>query len=158
MKIYVNGIEKGSVAQTGAIDAVTDPVIIGRNVVNPAFVWQGGLDEIDLFNRALSQSEIAAIVTADSAGKCVPTPTVATVDGKVLTSDGRGLRNATVLITDSQGVARISTTSSFGFYSFADIPIGAQYRVTVRSRLFRYQPQIVMVNGNVTLPDFVGLE
>ena len=34
------------------------------------------------------------------------TLTLATVDGRVLTSDGRGLRNATVSITDSLGASR----------------------------------------------------
>ena len=81
-----------------------------------------------------------------------------TVDGRVLTSDGRGLRNATVAITDPQGVVRTATTSSFGFFSFDQVLTGAQYTIAVRSRLYRYQPQTVQVNGSLTLPDFVGLE
>ena len=40
----------------------------------------------------------------------------ATVSGRVLTSDGRGLRNATMSITGSNGVSRSTTTSSFGFF------------------------------------------
>jgi hypothetical protein len=72
MKIYVNAVEAASVAQTGAIDAVTDPIVIGRNVVVPSDAWQGLIDEIALFNRALSQSEIQSIVNAGSAGKCKP--------------------------------------------------------------------------------------
>ena len=87
-----------------------------------------------------------------------PTPALATVDGRVLTSDGRGLRNATVSMTSSQGVIRTSTTSSFGFFSFDIVRTGEAYMFRVASRLFRYQPQTVQVNGNLTLPDFVGLE
>ncbi len=70
MKVYVNGVEVASRAQTGAIDPVTDPVVIGRNVANPSIAWHGLLDEIELFNRALSQGEIQAIVNAGNAGKC----------------------------------------------------------------------------------------
>jgi hypothetical protein len=74
MKIYVNGIEKASTLVSGVIDASTDPLVIGRNVVYPLlYVWQGVIDEVELFNRALSQAEIQAIFSADSAGKCKPT-------------------------------------------------------------------------------------
>ena len=82
----------------------------------------------------------------------------ATVSGRALTSDGRGLRNATVSLTDSQGVRRTVTTSSFGFFSFDNVSTGRTYTFRVSSRLFRYAPRTVQVNGNLTLPDFVGLE
>ena len=81
-----------------------------------------------------------------------------TVSGRVLTSDGRGLRNATVSITDSLGVRRTTTTSSFGFFSFDNVLTGGTYTFRVASRLYRYTPQTVQVNDNLTLPDFVGLE
>ena len=82
----------------------------------------------------------------------------ATVSGHVLTSDGRGLRNATVSITSSQGVVRTATTSSFGLFSFENISTGDVYTIRIISRLFRYASQTVQVNDNLTLPDFVGLE
>ncbi len=87
-----------------------------------------------------------------------PTPTLATVDGRVLTSDGRGLRNATASITDSQGVSRTATTSSFGFFSFDNVITGQTYTIRISSRLFRFTPRTVQVNDNLTLADFVGLE
>ena len=90
-------------------------------------------------------------------GGATPSANV-TVSGRVLTSDGRGLRNATVSITSSQGVARTATTSSFGFFSFDNVIGGDTYTVRIASRLYRYMPQAVQVNGNLTLPDFVGLE
>ena len=82
----------------------------------------------------------------------------ATVDGRVLTSDGRGLRNATVSIVDSHGVSRTATTSSFGLFSFDNVATGDTYTVRILSRLYRYIPQTMQVNGNLTLQDFVGLE
>ena len=82
----------------------------------------------------------------------------ATVSGRVLTSDGRGLRNATVSITSSQGVVLTATTSSFGFFSFVNVATGDVYTIRIISRLFRYASQTVQVNDNLTLPDFVGLE
>ena len=81
-----------------------------------------------------------------------------TVSGRVLTSDGRGLRNATVSMTSSQGVVRTATTSSFGLFSFDNVIAGDTYTVRIISRLYRYQPQAVQATDNITLPDFVGLE
>ena len=87
-----------------------------------------------------------------------PTPSPVTVNGRVLTSDGRGLRNTTVSITDSQGARRTATTSSFGLFSFDNILTGDVYTIRVESRLFRFSPQTLPVIDNLTLPDFVGLE
>ena len=81
-----------------------------------------------------------------------------TVSGRVLTSDGRGLRNATVSITDSNGVSRIATTSSFGFFSFDNVSAGQAYTFRIFSRFFRFQPRTVQINDNLTLADFMGLE
>jgi hypothetical protein len=78
MKIYVNGIMQASMAQTGVVDAVPDPVVIGRNEVDHSLAWQGGMDEISLYNRALSQDEITSIVNAGLAGKLKTTTTSGT--------------------------------------------------------------------------------
>ena len=86
-----------------------------------------------------------------------PAPTV-TISGRVRTPDGRGLRNATASITDSFGVSRTATTSSFGFFSFDNVVTGDTYTFRISSRLFRFTPQTVQVNDNLTLADFVGLE
>ena len=82
----------------------------------------------------------------------------ATVSGKVVKSDGTGLRNASVSLTSSQGVVRVATTSSFGFFTFDNVPTNDTYTARVSSRLFRYGSQSVQVQDNLTLPDFVGLE
>ena len=72
MRVYVNGAEVAMAAVSGAIDAVTDPLVIGRNVVVPADAWDGLMDEISLYARARDPDEIQAIVDAGSAGKCQP--------------------------------------------------------------------------------------
>ena len=72
MRIYVDGVEKANMAASGSIDPTTDPVLIGRNAANNTIVWNGLIDELEIFNRALSQAEIAAIFNAGTAGKCKP--------------------------------------------------------------------------------------
>ena len=82
----------------------------------------------------------------------------ATVSGRVLTPDGRNLRNAIVSLIDSQGVRRTATSSSFGVYSFADVRTGDTYTLTVSSKRYRFTPLIMPINDNLANLDFVGLE
>lgn len=81
-----------------------------------------------------------------------------TISGRVTTPTGLGLRNANVVLTDSLGVRRIATTSSFGIYSFADVRTGENLIIGVSSKRYRFAPQSLVVNGNLANVDFVGLE
>lgn len=80
------------------------------------------------------------------------------VTGQVTTPDGRGLRNAVVLITGPDGVTRSATTSSFGFYTFDDVGAGREYTLRINSRRYRFANRTLTVNNNVADFNFVGLE
>ena len=71
--MYVDGVEVGSVSATGSITySETINLNLGRNQ-QPTVVPQpleGLLDEVEIFDRALTQPEIQAIFDAGSAGKC----------------------------------------------------------------------------------------
>ena len=84
--------------------------------------------------------------------------TVVTVSGRVLTPDGRGLRNALVSIIDSLGVTRTATTSSFGVYTFDNVIAGAMYTIRVTTKRYRFTPRVMQINGNLSDLDFIGLE
>jgi len=87
-----------------------------------------------------------------------PTAAGVSVSGRVTTPDGRGLRNARVVITDSHGVARTVTTSSFGFYQFDDVAVGENYVIGVVSKQYRFSSQLIQVADTLTNVDFVGQE
>ncbi len=80
------------------------------------------------------------------------------ISGRVTTPSGLGLRNSTVVLTDSLGVRRTVTTSSFGFYQFDNVPTGATYVISIQSRSYRFASRTLQVNDNLTNVDFVGLE
>jgi hypothetical protein len=79
--------------------------------------FMGMIDELSLYNRALSTSEIAAIYDAGSAGKCKPLPTlpVSLTSGSVLLSwpasaEGFGLVSRSDLTTGTwEAVANVPT-------------------------------------------------
>jgi hypothetical protein len=81
-----------------------------------------------------------------------------TVTGRVTTPQGLGLRNAIVAMTDSQGVRRTATTSSFGIYTFEDVRSGESYILGVSSKRYRFAARTMVINDNLTNVDFVGLE
>jgi hypothetical protein len=87
-----------------------------------------------------------------------PTPSVVSVEGRVFTPAGLGIRNAVVRLTDSVGNVRIATTSSFGFYSFTNIPAGAEYTLSVQNKRYRFAPRIEFLTMSLTNVDFFGLE
>ncbi len=80
------------------------------------------------------------------------------ISGRVTTPSGAGLRNSTVVLTDSMGVRRTATTSSFGFYQFENVAVGASYVISILSRSYRFAPRTVQVTDSLTNVDFVGLE
>jgi PKD repeat protein len=53
MKLYVNGTLVASQPQTGSLSTSTQPVAIGLN-------WVGSIDEVRIYNRALSNAELQA--------------------------------------------------------------------------------------------------
>jgi hypothetical protein len=70
--LYVNGQFIGSTARTGAITPSASELNIGRDPSDPTRFFKGLIDEVEIFNRALSTSKIAAIYNAGSTGRCSP--------------------------------------------------------------------------------------
>jgi len=73
LNLYIDGQPAGTTATNLTPVENTEPVLIGAFFTTNfgiTFFWQGLIDEVELFNRALSQSEIQLIVNAGSAGKC----------------------------------------------------------------------------------------
>jgi hypothetical protein len=65
--IFVNGAPLGSEASNLSVPNADAPLTIGQA---EGFFFNGRLDEVSLYHRALSAPEIAAIYSAGSAGKC----------------------------------------------------------------------------------------
>jgi len=75
--IYTNGVAIGSQTDTTTIPDANAPLEIGGG---EGFFFNGRLDEVSIYKRALSASEILSIYNAGSGGKCPvpPTPPVIT--------------------------------------------------------------------------------
>jgi hypothetical protein len=112
---------------------------------------------------------IAQGSTSDAEGNSLPTrfvdgvvtlPDAASpafeISGRVLTPDGRGLRNAVVTLTDSNGMERYVTTSSFGYYQFDGLASGATYIIGVESKRYSFESRVVQITADLTDVDLLG--
>ncbi len=97
----------------------------------------------------------AATVEGIAVAPCTAASGNVSISGRVTTSDGRGLRNASVTLTGPGGTQTV-TTSTFGFYQFDSVATGQTYTLTVGSRLFTFTSRTLPLTDNVTNFDFVG--
>ncbi len=114
-QIYVNGVVQGAETNDLAVPAADAPLTIGQ--VQYLFM-DGLLDEISLYNRALSPNEIQAIYQVGTQGKCglesgsgIRLQAVEGADGKV-----------TILIDGGQAGATLTVEATSDFKQWT--PIG----------------------------------
>jgi hypothetical protein len=78
MKFYVNGnLETTATTSSLSIPASGNSGYIGRYIINQSFNWKGTIDQLRIFNKALSSDEVSTLY-AETA--CVYTCTTDTVD------------------------------------------------------------------------------
>lgn len=112
MKVYFNGVDTLAPVLPGSVDVnvifdSTTPVDIGRTFCagpnkGPTDYFGGLIDEVEIFNRALSASEVQAIANAGGAGKCKPLQLTAAASRK--THGGAGTFDINMPITGQSGV------------------------------------------------------
>ncbi len=79
-----------------------------------------------------------------------------TVSGRVTVPGGAGLRNAIVTLTDTNNVRRTATTSTFGYYTFTNVPSGPTYTAAVASRRYQFTPITQAITADLLNLDFAG--
>ncbi|MFT3744153.1 MAG: carboxypeptidase regulatory-like domain-containing protein [Pyrinomonadaceae bacterium] len=110
--------------------------------------------------QSVSSAQGALLTTTYQNGNVQIGSTAAGVDitGRVLSSDGRAVRNATVKLTDANGQTRTATTSSFGVYSFTDVEAGQTYIIGASAKRYRFAARLIQVTDNLSDIDLVGQE
>jgi len=81
------------------------------------------------------------------------------LSGRVTTADGRGIRNARVIVSgNGLPEPRTATTGSFGYFSFEGLTAGQTYVVTVTSQRYTFSvpSRVITLVDNVADADFVA--
>ena len=84
------------------------------------------------------------------------TAAAVTISGRVLTSNGRGLRNAQVTMLQSDGSTSVAVTGIAGQFRFTNVPAGQSVILSVRSKLYQYAPQLFTPNDDLSGLNFTA--
>jgi glucose/arabinose dehydrogenase len=108
LKLYVNGTQVASKAQTGAIPASTGPLRIGGNSIWGEF-FAGLIDEVRIYPRALTAGEIQADMTTPVGSATPPSDTTPPTVALTAPAAGAvsGTLNVTATASDDVGVAGV---------------------------------------------------
>lgn len=92
------------------------------------------------------------------ANNLAPTAAGATVGGRVTQEGGIGIRNAFVRMIDSFGIERTAVTDSQGNYTFADVPSGQVYVISVSHLRYRFDEptQVEFIGEDFSGVNFIG--
>jgi hypothetical protein len=74
MKLYVDGVLSKQAWRSEPITQLPGTLLIGTRLSLPSSTFEGLIDEVEIFDRALSEAEIQAIFEAGPHGKCKPPP------------------------------------------------------------------------------------
>ena len=126
------------------------------NVVNPIGSPGGTFPVISLTTGPMGSNSH----TFDVGFHAAPTAADVSVEGQVLTADGRGIRNARVTLLMADGTVRSTLTSGFGYYRFEGIPAGESVVLAVSAKRFRFANPTRVLNAvdNFVNVDFVANE
>ena len=121
LRVYINGILNGSsTTPIGSLLNSTGPLVIGGTYFNgsPDSI-KGVIDEPSLYDRALSDAEIAAIFGAGSAGKCK-----IEVECATLTLTSTGSDDGAQHVPFSQTISASGGTGPYTYSLAGQLPAG----------------------------------
>ncbi len=90
------------------------------------------------------------------ADNLAPTAANVSIRGRVLTNGGRGIARAKVLLTNRNGEIRYATTNPFGYYNFDEIEAGETCILSVQSKVYRFNSQVITPDENLDDVNFVA--
>lgn len=98
--------------------------------------------------------------TLDVGFNLSPSATDVSVQGRISTSNGNGIRNIMVVLAEEDGTLHTAVTGSFGYYRIDDIQAGQNVTVSISSKRFSFsQPvRFVTLNDDLLNCDFVANE
>jgi len=89
-----------------------------------------------------------------------PTAANAIISGRVTRASGSGVSQVRVSIINGQGTVSYAITNSFGYYSFANLPVGEIYILTPNHKSYTFTPssRVISLLDDFTEADFTANE
>lgn len=121
-----------------------------------ASVTAAALNGDGILGNASANDQNYALVFYNANVSSATTAAAVDVSGRVTTSDGRGVTNAAVTMTDESGNVVSVTTNRRGEFVFTGVESGKTCIVSVASQRFSFEPKVLTLNDSVTGIDFVA--
>jgi hypothetical protein len=115
--LYVDGAVVDSGACSGPIAYDTNPLLIGGDINGGAasYFFDGSIDEVSLYSRALTETEVESIYEAGSAGKCMP-PVIVVPPASQIVTEG----NSVTFTVSANGAAPLAYQWQFNGTNLTD--------------------------------------
>ena len=158
--IYMNGVQVAEKNVTGAMNSTTKPLGIGYNAVDGGNFFNGALDEVQVYNSALSAVQIAALYTAQNTPPNVAQGLVAsyTFSNNALDATSFGNHGQTTgvsSVTDRFGYGN-SAYSFNGTSSEIEASNSAQLNSAYTTVSFWIKPRAFVASGESFVLSFGG--
>ncbi len=85
-----------------------------------------------------------------------PTSAMVNISGRVLSTSGRGVSNALVILTDNTGAQRFIRSTTFGYYHFGEVSAGQIYTLGVSHKGHQFSPRVISVKENLEGINFIA--
>ncbi len=118
----------------------------GRDLINEVYLMNANGTSV---TRLTANSRSEAISDWHRPGQ------TSVVSGRIVQSDGRGVTNANVAISNAQGIIQTVVTGRLGTFTFTNVPTGGNYTITPISRRYSFPPRTVQVDDNLWGIDFI---
>lgn len=140
-----------------------DSILIRSAAAGTQRAWSGAgayrLVDIDLRDQKSVTGTLVVYNGTDSGnntnfafnGGCLaPTAATAIVGGRVTNALGRGIARTRILLVDADGATRYAATNPFGYYRFADVPVGQTVVVSIVAgkHVFAGGTRLINVTGD----------
>ena len=125
---------------------------------DPPVVYSGAGGNVTAPPSSFAQEPLQSNATIDPTWLSYlgTTAAEASISGRVTTSFGYGVRNATVVATDSNGAVWTAQTSAFGYYTLKGLGVGRAYVISVKSKSYVFTPRVITLEDAVDGVDFVA--
>ncbi len=155
VQTYANGVLIHQYEGSGTIGDV-DPVSNDFRISNRDWfteIFDGLIDEVDIFNRALSGAEILAIYNAGESGKCHSGTDVYSISGRVTSDSGSPVSGVSV----TAGSSKSAVTDAGGIYTITSLITGT-YTITPNKSGYTFSPpsRTVSVPPSAVGQNFTG--
>lgn len=109
--------------------------------------------QLDGDNNGTATVDIGAFET-----KTITTAAEIAVGGRVLTTNGKGIRNVKITVTFPNGKTRETFSGEGGYYQFSDVPAGETYIFSVSAKHYTFTQgtQIRSINDDASDIDFIA--